>query len=266
LAADGKTPIYGNLYRPSNFDPNKRYPVIDSIYPGPMDTRTGKNFGESVFSTFDSFDTQSLAELGFIVVTIDGRGTALRSKAFLDYAYGHMDKASDLEDHIAGLRQLAARYAYMDLDRVGAEGISGGGYATAHALLAYPDFYKVGVSASGNQDQRGYISGWGDMYLGPLAGNTSAYLAAANEPLAGNLKGKLMLITGDMDENVSPTLTMKLVDALIKANKDFDLLIVPNEGHGAALSPYAARRKWDFFVRNLLGAEPPDGYDMRHPH
>ena len=266
LAADGKTPIYGNLYRPSNFDPNKRYPVIDSIYPGPMDTRTGKNFGEAVFSSFDSFDTQSLAELGFIVVTIDGRGTALRSKAFLDYAYGHMDRASDLEDHIAGLRQLAARYPYMDLDRVGADGISGGGYAAAHALLAYPDFYKVGVSASGNHDQRGYISGWGDMYLGPLAANTSAYLAAANEPLAGNLKGKLMLITGDMDENVSPTLTMKLVDALIKANKDFDLLIVPNEGHGAALSPYAARRKWDYFVRNLLGAEPPDGYDMRHPH
>ena len=199
-------------------------------------------------------------------MTIDGRGTALRSKAFLDYAYGHMDKASDLEDHIAGLRQLAARYPSMDLDRVGADGISGGGYATAHALLAYPDFYKVGVSASGNQDQRGYISGWGDMYLGPLADNTSAYLAAANEPLAGHLKGKLMLITGDMDENVSPTLTMKLVDALIKANKDFDLLIVPNEGHGAALSPYAARRKWDYFVRNLLGAEPPDGYDMRHPH
>jgi dipeptidyl-peptidase 4 len=266
VAADGKTPIYGNLYRPSNFDPGKRYPIIDSIYPGPMDTRVGKNFGQALFGTFDAFQTQSLAELGFIVVTIDGRGTALRSKAFMDYAYGRMDKASDLYDHIAGLRQLAARYPYLDLDRVGAEGLSGGGYATAHALLAYPDFYKVGVSSSGNQDQRGYISGWGEMYLGPLKENEKAYLAAANSTLAANLKGKLLLIHGEMDENVSPTLTLKLVDALIKANKDFDLLYMPNEGHGAALSPYAMRREWDYFVRNLLGAEPPADYDLRHPH
>jgi dipeptidyl-peptidase-4 len=266
MAADGKTPIYGNLYRPSNFDPSRRYPVIDSIYPGPMDTRVGKNFGQAVFGTFDAFQTQSLAELGFIVVTIDGRGTALRSKAFMDYAYGRMEQASDLEDHIAGLRQLAARFPYMDLERVGAEGLSGGGYATAHALLAYPDFYKVGVSSSGNQDQRGYISGWGEMYLGPEKENEKAYLAAANSTLAGNLKGKLLLIHGEMDENVSPTLTMKLIDALIKANKDFDLLIMPNEGHGAALSPYAVRREWDYFVRNLLGTEPPADYDLRHPH
>ncbi len=266
VAADGKTPIYGNLYRPSNFDSSKRYPVIDSIYPGPMDTRVGKNFGQALFGTFDAFQTQSLAELGFIVVTIDGRGTALRSKAFMDYAYGHMERASDLDDHIAGIRQLAARYPYMDLDRVGAEGLSGGGYATAHALLAYPDFYKVGVSSSGNQDQRGYISRWGEMYLGPFKENEKAYLAAANSTLAGNLKGKLLLIHGEMDENVSPALTLKLVDALIKANKDFDLLYMPNQGHGAALSPYAVRREWDYFVRNLLGAEPPADYDLRHPH
>jgi dienelactone hydrolase len=266
LAADGKTRIYGNLYRPSNFDPNKHYPVIDAIYPGPQDTRAGKNFGEAVFGTFDSMESQSLAELGFIVVTIDGRGTPLRSKAFLDHAYQHLEKASDLDDHIAGFRQLAARYPFMDLSRVGVDGLSGGGFATAHALLAYPDFYKVGVSASGNQDQRGYLSGWGEMYLGPLAENPSAYLAAANPTLAGNLKGKLLLVHGEMDENVSPTLTLKLVDALVKANKDFDLLVLPNEGHGASLSPYAMRRKWDYFVRYLLGAEPPAGYDLRHVH
>jgi dipeptidyl-peptidase-4 len=266
LAADGVTPIYGNLYRPSNFDPSKRYPIIDSIYPGPMDTRVGKNFGQALFGTFDAFQTQSLAELGFIVITIDGRGTALRSKAFMDYAYGHMERASDLEDHIAGLRQLAARYPYMDLDRVGAEGISGGGFATAHALLAYPDFYKVGVSSSGNQEQRAYISGWGEMYLGPLKENEPAYLAAANSSLAGHLKGKLLLIHGEMDENVPPAMAMKLSDALIKANKDFDFLYMPNEGHGAGLSPYAVRREWDYFVRNLLGAEPPADYDLRHPH
>ena len=266
VAADGITPIYGNLFRPSNFDPSKQYPIIDSIYPGPMDTRVGKNFGQALFGTFDAFQTQSLAELGFIVVTIDGRGTALRSKAFMDYAYGHLERASDLEDHIAGMRQLAARYPYMDLARVGAEGISGGGYATAHALLAYPDFYKVGVSASGNQEQRAYLSGWAEMYLGPLKDNEPAYLAAANSTLAGNLKGKLLLVHGEMDENVSPTLTLKLADALIKANKDFDLLYMPNEGHGAGLSPYAVRREWDYFVRNLLGAEPPAGYDLGHPH
>jgi dipeptidyl aminopeptidase/acylaminoacyl peptidase len=266
VAADGTTKIYGNLYRPSNFDPGKRYPVIDAIYPGPQDTRVGKNFGEAMFGTFDAMESQSLAELGFIVVTIDGRGTPLRSKAFLDHAYLHLEKASDLDDHIAGFRQLAARYPYMDLERVGADGLSGGGFAVAHALLGYPDFYKVGVSSSGNQDQRGYVSGWGEMYLGPLAQNASAYLSAANSTLAGNLKGKLLLIHGDLDENVSPTLTLKLVDALVKANKDFDLLILPNEGHGASLSPYALRRKWDYFVRNLLGAEPPAGYDLRHPN
>jgi dipeptidyl-peptidase 4 len=266
VAADGVTPIYGNLYRPSNFDPSKRYPIIDSIYPGPMDTRVGKNFGQALFGTFDAFQTQSLAELGFIVVTIDGRGTALRSKAFMDYAYGQMDRASDLEDHIAGMRQLAARYPYLDLDRVGAEGISGGGYATAHALLAYPDFYKVGVSSAGNHEQRAYISGWGEMYLGPQKDHEAAYLTAANSTLAGNLKGKLLLIHGDMDENVSPTLSLKLADALIKANKDFDVLYMPNEGHGAGLSPYAIRREWDYFVRNLMGAEPPADYDLRHRH
>lgn len=258
IAADGKTPIYGNVFRPSTFDPNKRYPVIDAVYPGPQQIRAGKNFGEAVFGTFDSFEAQSLAELGFIVVTIDGRGTLLRSKAFLDYSYGRLQRAGDLDDHIAGIRQLAERYPYMDLDRVGIDGLSGGGFAAARALLAYPDFYKVGVSAAGNHDQRGYISGWADANIGPAA--EEAYLAASNLPLAGNLKGKLLLIHGDMDENVSPTLTLKLVDALVKANKDFDLLILPNEGHGASLSPYAVRRKWDYFVRNLLGVEPPAQY------
>lgn len=260
MAADGKTPIYGNVFRPSTFDPSKRYPVIDAIYPGPQQIRAGKNFGEAVFGTFDSFESQSLAELGFIVVTIDGRGTLLRSKAFLDHSYGRLERAGDLDDHIAGIRQLAARYSYMDLDRVGIDGLSGGGFAAARALLAYPDFYKVGVSAAGNHDQRGYISGWADTNIGPVG--EDPYLAASNLPLAGNLKGKLLLIHGDMDENVSPALTLKLVDALVKANKDFDLLILPNEGHGASLSPYAVRRKWDYFVRNLLGADPPAQYKI----
>lgn len=261
LAADGKTAIYGNLFRPSTFDPGRKYPVIDAIYPGPQTIRTEKGF---IGATFDDLEAQSLAELGFIVITIDGRGTPNRSKAFLDYSYGRMDKASDLEDHIAGIRQLAQRYPYMDLDRVGLDGASGGGYAAVHALEAYPDFYKVAVSASGNYDQRGYLSVWGETYNGPEEGSGSP--SGSDLLLAANLEGKLLLMHGEMDDNVSPTLTMKLVDALIRANKDFDLLIIPNANHDAyTMSPYFIRRKWDYFVRNLLEAQPPVNYSIVRP-
>ncbi len=261
LAADGRTAVYGNLLRPSRFDPNRKYPVIDANYPGPQSRRTGKSF---VAAVFDREEAQSLAELGFIVVTIDGRGTPHRSRAFSEYSYGRLDKASDLEDHLAGLRQLAERYPYLDLDRVGIYGISGGGFRAAQAILAYPDFYKVAVSSEGNHDQRGYLAPWAETYVGPLGERD--YLASATTPLAGNLKGRLLLMHGEMDDNVSPTLTMKLVDALIKANKDFDLLIIPNTNHGTAFkSPYFIRRKWDYFVRNLLGAEPPVNYLLKGP-
>ena len=260
VAADGKTAIYGNILRPSTFSPDKKYAVIDAIYPGPSDIRTQKTFSQA---TFDSMEAQSLAELGFIVVTVDGRGTPHRAREFSDYAYGRYEKASDLEDHIAAIRQLAHRYPYMDLDRVGIDGHSGGGYAAAHALLAYPDFYKVGVAASGNQDQRVGYSHWGELYIGPMDENR--YLAAANTPLAKNLEGKLLLAHGEMDDNVSPVSTLKLVDALIRENKDFDLLIVPNVNHLVRFSAYFIRRKWDYFVRNLLGAEPPAGYRIDEP-
>ncbi|MBM0106518.1 DPP IV N-terminal domain-containing protein [Steroidobacter sp. S1-65] len=259
MAADGITRIYGNLYRPSTFDPHRSYPVIDANYPGPQSIRTGKTFVEA---NFGRSEAQSLAELGFIVVTIDGRGTPNRSKAFLDYSYGRLEKASDLEDHIAGIRELGARYPYIDLDRVGIDGVSGGGFAAAYALLKYPEFYKVGVSAEGNHDQRGYLAPWGETYHG--SPRESDYLSCSTLPLAGNLKGKLFLMHGELDDNVSPALTMKLVDALITANKDFDLLIIPNANHAAFFkSPYFIRRKWDFFVRHLLGAEPPSGYLLR---
>jgi dipeptidyl-peptidase-4 len=260
LAADGTTPVYGNLFRPSTFDPSKKYAVIESIYPGPNLGRAAKSFGGAVYGTLDGFLAHSLAELGFIVVTVDGRGTPLRSKAFLDYAYGRPDKASDLDDHIAALHQLADRYPSMDLDRVGMEGLSGGGYATAHALLAYPDFYKVGVSFSGNHEQRDYMGWFWEQYIGPVG--SRGYETASNIPLAGNLEGKLLLVTGDLDENVHPTMTLKLVDALIKANRDFDLLVVPNAGHAAGMTPYVIRRQWDYFVRYLMKAEPPDRYQI----
>jgi dipeptidyl-peptidase-4 len=149
----------------------------------------------------------------------------------------------------------------MDLDRVGIYGTSGGGYATVHAMEMFPDFFKVGVADAGNQDQRGYIAVWGETYNGPESG--SNYTDAANPTLASKVKGKLFLLHGDMDSNVLPSQTLQLVDALIRANKDFDLLIVPNAGHGTLLlSPYALRRSWDFLVRNLMHAQPPDGYDL----
>lgn len=261
LAADGKTPIYGNLYRPSRFDPSRKYPVIDANYPGPQGCRTVKNFMAAVF---DEEEAQAIAELGFIVVTIDGRGTPHRAMLFTEHAYGHLDKASDLEDHLAAFRQLAERYPYMDLERVGIYGISGGGFRAAQAILRYPDFYKVAVSSEGNHEQRGYSCTWGETYVGPVGDND--YSTSATWPYAGNLKGKLLLMHGELDDNVPPMLTMRLVDALIKANKDFDLLILPNENHATAFkSPYFIRRKWDHFVRHLLGVEPPSGYAITPP-
>jgi dipeptidyl-peptidase-4 len=258
LAADGKTMLYGNLLRPSNFDPNKRYPVLDSPYPGPQSHRAQPNFLATVF---DRFGAQAYAELGFIVVLVDGRGSHGRSKLFHDESYGGLAQAGHLDDHVAVLRELGRRYPYMDLDRVGIYGTSGGGYATAHAMAMFPDFFKVGVADAGNHDQRGYIAVWGETYNGPESG--SNYTDAANSTLVGNIKGKLFLLHGDMDSNVLPSQTLQLVDALIRANKDFELLIVPNAGHGALLlSRYAMRRSWDFLVRNLMHAEPPPEYDL----
>lgn len=261
LAVDGRTRIYGNVFRPSHFDPARRYPIIEANYPGPQASRTRKTFTEAVF---DKEDAQAIAELGFIVVTIDGRGTPHRSTSFTEYAYGRLDKASDLEDHVAALRRLAERYPYMDLDRVGIYGMSGGGFRAAQAILRYPDFYKVAVSAEGNHEQRGYSRSWGETYIGPV--EDTDYPASATWPDAANLKGKLLLMHGELDDNVPPMQTMKLVDALIKANKDFDLLILPNENHQTAFkSPYFIRRKWDFFLRHLLGAEPPANYVIAPP-
>jgi dipeptidyl-peptidase-4 len=255
MAADGVTPIYGVILRPSNFDPARKYPVVDSIYPGPQMRRVvNPGFSNLLFDNY-SFP-QSMAELGFVVVLIDGRGTPGRSKTFLDQSYGKLSSAGTLEDHVAGIKALGAQRPYMDLDRVGIYGYSGGGYGTARALFAYPDFYKVGVAHAGNHDQRGYIAVWGDSYNGPDDGKN--YLAASNALIAKNLKGKLLLTHGDMDTNVSPALTMQVVDALIKANKDFDMLLVPNLGH--RFDDYLTRVTWDYFVRNLMGATPPKEY------
>ncbi len=258
LAADGKTRIYGNLLRPAHFDPAARYPVLDSIYPGPQHRRATPSF---VTAVFDPMNAQAYAELGFVVMTLDGRGTPGRSKAFLDQSYGRLGEAGNLEDHVAAIRELGRRYPYLDLEQVGIFGTSGGGYAALHALLRYPDFFKAAVADAGNHDQRGYLAVWGETYNGPDDGQN--YLAASNAPLAGNLRGHLLLIHGGMDFNVLPDHTMQVVDALIEHNRDFELLIVPQAAHTTMLAPgYALRRSWDFFVRHLLGTNPPADFEF----
>jgi dipeptidyl-peptidase 4 len=255
--ADGVTDIYGLIYRPSNFDPCKKYPVLDSIYPGPQAIRTIKTF----FA--DPSNAPSVAELGFIVVTVDGRGTPLRSKWFHDQTFGHMGNVGSLDDHIAALRALAAKYPQMDLGRVGIWGHSAGGFAAARAILMHPEFYKVAVASAGGYDQRGYIANWGEKYEGLV--NAGNYLEQVTPNLAGNLRGKLLIAFGDMDDNVPPALAIQMINALTNANKDFDVLILPNRNHGFMFDPYFLRKQWDYLVKNVLGAEPPKGYQIRDP-
>jgi dienelactone hydrolase len=268
LAADGKTKIYGNIFRPSGFDPNKRYPVIDSVYPGPFQIRSAQAFMPALFDSYDS--PQALAELGFIVVTIDGRGVIGRGRAFLDHSYGHMELASDLDDHIAAIRQLAVRYPSLDLSRVGLTGMSAGGNYAVRALLLRPEFFKVAVSASGDHDRRLQESWWGEVYNGPIdpavGPVSSGWTTGVNESLVANLRGKLLLMYGDMDPTVYPAQAIRLVDALERANKDFDLIVIPNGNHSSAVvSSYYIRRKWDYLVENLAYGAAPLGYSVAAP-
>lgn len=257
---DGRWDLYGLMFTPSNLDPNAKYPVVNYIYPGPQ----GGGVGSRSFSPSRS-DHQALAELGFIVVVIDGTCNPDRSKSFHDVCYGNMAD-NTIEDQISGLRQLAEKYPFMDLTRVGIWGHSGGGFATAAAMFRFPDFYKVGIAESGNHDNRNYEDDWGERYIGLLKKGPDGkdnYDAQANQNYAKNLKGKLMLAHGNMDDNVPPYNTWLVVDALIKANKDFDLVIFPNARHGyGADSFYMMRRRWDYFVKHLLGTEPPKEYKI----
>ena len=259
-AANGKMDVYGLMFTPTNLDPNRKYPVVDYIYPGPQSGSVG-SWGFSAARG----DHQALAELGFVVVLIEGTGNPNRSKSFHD-AYWPDMSTNTLPDQVAGIRQLSQRYSYIDTTKVGIWGHSGGGFATAAAMFRYPDFFKVGISESGNHDNRNYEDDWGERYIGLLTKNpdgTDNYTAQANQTYAKNLKGKLMLAHGMMDNNVPPYNTMLVVDALTKANKDYDLVIFPNAGHGfGADSPYMMRRRWDYFVKNLLGKEPPPNYKL----
>lgn len=258
-ARDGKTDCYGMLFKPKNLDPNKKYPIINSIYPGPQSGSVG---GRS-FSASRS-DRQALADLGFIVITLDAMGTPKRSKSFHEAYYGNMGD-NGLPDQISGMKQLAERYSWIDLDRVGIYGHSGGGFASTDAILRYPDFFHVAVSGAGNHDNRNYEDDWGEKWQGLLEtypDGTTNYDNQANQLLAKNLKGKLLLAHGTMDGNVPYYNSLLVVDALIAANKDFDLILFPNRSHGFGGESYMIRRKWDYFVRHLLGAEPPVEYEF----
>lgn len=260
-ARDGVTDLYGVIYFPTDLDPSKKYPVLEYIYPGPQVGSVG-NWAFTVGGEY-----RALAELGFVVVLLDHLGTPLRSKAFHDNYYGNFID-NGLPDHIAGVKQLGARYPFMDLDRVGIWGHSGGGFASTDAVLRFPEFYKVAVSGAGNHDNRSYNIYWAEKYQGLMKRDsvkkTDNFEASANKTYAKNLQGKLLLMHGDMDDNVHPAMTIQVVDELIKANKDFDLIIAPNRAHGLN-EPYFIRRRWDFFVRHLLGVEPPANFEIQRP-
>ena len=260
-ARDGITEIYGVVDFPPDFDPQQKYPIVDHIYPGPQVGSVGD-------WTFKAGGRDAaIAHLGFVVVQIDHLGTPQRSKAFHDHYYGNFID-NGIEDHIAAIKQLAARYPAIDMDRVGIFGGSGGGFASTDAILRFPDFFKVAVSRSGNHDNASYNIYWAEKYQGLMERDTlrgtDNFAKMANKYYAENLTGKLLLIHGDLDDNVHPAMTVQLVDALIKANKNFDLIWGPDYPHGM-LTPYFVRRRWDYFVEHLLGVTPPAGYEILRP-
>jgi dipeptidyl aminopeptidase/acylaminoacyl peptidase len=243
---DGSTDIYGVIIKPTNFDPAKKYPVIEHIYAGPQSAFVPKRF-----QGYSSM--QGMAELGFILVQIDGMGTSQRSKAFHDVCCKNLGDAG-FPDRILWMKAAAETRPWMDLSHVGIYGGSAGGQNTLGGLLTHPEFYHVGVADCGCHDNRMDKIWWNELWMGwPIGPH---YAEQSNVTLAPRLQGKLMLTVGELDRNVDPASTMQVVNALIKANKDFDFLIVPGGGHGSGESPYAARRRQDFFVRNLLGVEP----------
>ena len=243
---DGETDIYGVIFRPTNFDPKRKYPVIEDIYAGPHGSFVPKGFQPF-------YKAQSLAELGFIVVKMDGMGTSNRSKAFHDVCWKNLGD-SGFPDRILWIKAAGKQYPYMDLSRVGIYGGSAGGQSSTRAVLAFGDFYKVAVSDCGCHDNRMDKIWWNEAWMGwPLGPH---YEEQSNVTQARRLAGKLLLIVGEMDRNVDPASTMQVIDALIKADKDFDMLIIPGAGHGSAETPYGNRRRQDFFVRHLLGVQP----------
>lgn len=246
---DGVTDIHGVIHRPMGFDPARRYPVIEQIYAGPQDSYVPKEWRRL-------HRGQEMAELGFILVQVDGMGTSNRSKKFHDVCWKNLGDAG-FPDRIAWMKAAAATRPWMDLSRVGIYGGSAGGQNAMRAVIAHGDFYKAAAADCGCHDNRMDKIWWNELWMGWPVG--PEYEEASNMVQAGRLQGKLMLIVGEMDKNVDPASTMQVVNALVKADKDFDLVVVPGGGHGSGDSPYGRRRQMDFFVRNLLGVEPRGG-------
>ncbi|MFI9837501.1 DPP IV N-terminal domain-containing protein [Nonomuraea sp. NPDC051941] len=258
-AADGVTDLYCAVYKPHDFDPSMTYPVVEEIYPGPHISTAPLRFPQSGGVVTLERSGAVFAALGFVVVVVDGRGSALRSKAFQDHARRGGD-GEFVDDHVAAITQLARTRPWMDLDRVGIFGHSAGGYASTRSMLRAPDFYKVAVSSAGNHDNRLNHAWWAEKFFG-LPGDFD-FADQSNGAHVEKLAGKLLLVHGEMDDNATPHGTMRLVEALIKANKDFDLLVVPNADHRLLIGTgYWLRRRWDYFVRHLMGETPP-GYQI----
>lgn len=254
-ASDGVTDLYGLIIKPRDFDENKKYPIIEYIYGGVQCINVPKDFvwymdGKELCGGLESF-----VQLGFVGIIIDGPGTPNRHKKFHDECYRNLQGSAGLNEHAYCMEKLAKTYTFMDIDRVGIWGSSGGGYGTLRALCTYPKLYKVGVSIAGNHDERMYNACWVERYNGEYIKDT--YDMQDNSKIVSNLVGKLMLIHGDLDDNVHMSNTLRVVNELVKNNKDFDMLIVPNEYHDVSKNKYVIRRKWDYFAKHLLGEETP---------
>ncbi len=262
-AGDGITDLYGVMYKPFDFDSTKTYPIIEYVYPGPQTEAVNKSFGRSM----DRVDR--LAQMGFIVISVGNRGGhPSRSKWYHTYGYGNL-RDYGLEDKKVVAEQLANKYSFIDIDRVGITGHSGGGFMSTAAMLVYPDFFKVAVSGAGNHENNIYNRWWSERHHGITEkvnskGDTSFnYQIDRNSDLAKNLKGKLLIVTGDIDNNVHPANSIRMVDALIKANKRFDFLLLPGQRHGFGdMTEYFFWRMADYFSQHLLGESKMNEVDM----
>lgn len=269
-AADGKTDLYGVLYKPSHFNPDRKYPIIDAQYASPLTAVAPRNFYQAMIPPLVPQYPASTAELGFIVMVIDARGTTYRSKEFSHYSYERLHTIG-MEDHVAAIRQLSERFSYIDAERVGIYGHSYGGYTVIRAMLEFPEFFKVGISGAGPALMHGLYQDyhWKAFHGKPSYADGSEWKTSPTETpdnwdnldarkQADRLQGKLMILIGELDENVFIGSINVFIDALIKANKDFDLIYFPNTNHYFTLHPYVIRRHWDYFIRHLLHAEPPE--------
>jgi dipeptidyl aminopeptidase/acylaminoacyl peptidase len=251
---DGTTDIWGVIIRPTNFDPSRKYPVIENIYAGPHSAFVPKTFSTQA-------GMNALAELGFIVVQIDGMGTSNRSKAFHDVAWKNIRDAG-FPDRIKWHQAVAAKYPWYDITRVGIYGTSAGGQSSTGALLFHSDFYDVAVSAVGCHDNRMDKISWNEQWMGWPVG--PEYAESSNVVYAHQLKGRLLLVVGELDTNVDPSSTLQVANALIRGNRDFDLLYLPGQGHGPG-GAYGTRKRNDYFVKHLLGLEPPHWNAIEQP-